>query len=66
MIYTIIYIIISLVLGNYYWNKLFKADYDKAKNIGRVDDSIVIISMLFTFVAWPILICKDIIKFLKK
>jgi len=60
----ILYIIVGLLVGYWYWEITFSKHYKLLKTIQETDDSMVCIILLFLTIFWPILVLYIFITFI--
>ena len=61
VIIEIIYFIIGLYCGYYYWIRRYKPEYIELKKRGQVENGMVSILILVTIFLWPFWVFYDII-----
>lgn len=64
MLYVILYIILGLLVGLWYWEITFGKRYKLLKSIQETDDSMICIVLLFLTMFWSILVLYIFITFI--
>ena len=64
MIYCIIYFIIGIILGFYWWKTDYVEEYEEAKANNDVEEGMAVLLILFLIVLWPLFFIHKLIKIL--